>query len=118
MTRRDALRLLPVPFTMPLMAQSARPFKVDIPRSTINRILNRVKETRFPDKLDAPDWRYGANWDYMKSLAEYWVTKFDWKKAQANLNRYPQFKAPVQENGAEFDIHFYHVKGQGPKPVP
>lgn len=101
------------------MAQSApRPFKVDIPQSTINRILNRVKDTRFPDRLDAPDWRYGANWDYMKSLAEYWVTKFDWKKAQANLNRYPQFVARVQENGADYDIHFYHVKGQGPKPVP
>src|SRR5262245_9058846 len=25
----------------------------------------RVNETRLPNRLDAPDWRYGANWDYM-----------------------------------------------------
>ena len=87
---------------------------MNIPPATINRIIARVKATRFPDRLDASDWRYGANWDYMKSLADYWVSKFDWNKAQANLNRYPQFLARVQD----YDIHFYHVKGQGPKPFP
>ena len=71
-------------------------------------------KARWPDRLDAPDWRYGANWDYLKSLAEYWSTTFDWRKAEASLNRYPQFVARVQD----FDVHFYHVKGRGPRPVP
>jgi pimeloyl-ACP methyl ester carboxylesterase len=91
-----------------------RPFRVDIPQATIDRILNRVRDTRWPDRLEASDWRYGANWDYMKALAEHWTTQFDWRKAEANLNRYPQFLARV----GDFDIHFYHVKGRGPKPVP
>src|SRR5205807_8752041 len=55
-----------------------RPFRIDIPPSTISRILKRVKEARWPDRLDSTDWRYGANWDYMKGLAEYWTTKYDW----------------------------------------
>lgn len=116
MTRRDVLRLLPVTIGMPLLAQTKMPtpFKVDISQATINRILARVKATRLPDRLGAPDWRYGANWDYMKSLVEYWTTQFDWKKAQANLNQYPQFVARVED----YDIHFYHVKGRGPKPLP
>ena len=63
---------------------------------------------------NAGDWRYGTNWDYMKALAQYWTTQFDWRKAEANLNRYPQFLARVRG----FDIHFYHVKGHGPKPMP
>ena len=91
-----------------------RPFRVDIPQATVDRILNRVRDTRWPDRLEANDWRYGANWDYMKALAEYWTTQFDWRKAEANLNRYPQFLARI----GEFDVHFYHVKGRGPKPVP
>jgi microsomal epoxide hydrolase len=95
-------------------ASSVRPFRIDIPQSTINRILKRVKETRLPDRLDSSDWRYGANWDYMKSLAEYWATKYDWRKAEAGLNRYPQFMAKV----GDFDVHFYHVRGKGPRPVP
>jgi len=76
--------------------------------------MRRVRETRFPDRLDAPDWRYGANWAYMKELADYWTTRFDWRKAEANLNRYPQFMARV----GDYDIHFYHVRGSGPNPVP
>src|SRR5579883_1518816 len=90
------------------------PFRVDIPQATINRILDRVRETQWPDRLDAPDWRYGANWDYMRALAKYWVEQYDWRKAESNLNRYPQFLARL----GDFDIHFYHVKGRGPRPVP
>jgi microsomal epoxide hydrolase len=118
MTRRDALRLLSAVLTLPRFQQAAttgvRPFKVDIPPAVINRILARVKSTRLPDPLESTDWRYGANWNYMKSLVDYWTTEFDWKKAQANLNRYTQFKAKVED----YDIHFYHVKGRGSKPMP
>jgi len=95
-------------------ASSVRPFRIDIPQATINRILRRVRETRLPDRLDSTDWRYGANWDYMKSLAEYWAIKYDWRKAEAGLNRFPQFIAKV----GDFDVHFYHVRGKGPRPVP
>ena len=34
-------------------ASSVRPFRIDIPQSTIDRILRRVKEARLPDRLDA-----------------------------------------------------------------
>jgi hypothetical protein len=72
-----------------------RPFRVDIPQATIDRILNRVRDAEWPDRLDANDWRYGTNWDYMRALTKYWVEQFDWRKAEANLNRYPQFRARV-----------------------
>src|ERR1700682_2470476 len=124
LSRRALLETFLAAGSLPLLAESRpeapvsgaapRPFRVDIPQSTIDRILNRVRETRWPDRLEGNDWRYGVDWDYMKALAEYWTTAFDWHKAEANLNRYPQFLARV----GEFDIHFYHVKGRGPKPVP
>jgi epoxide hydrolase len=91
-----------------------RPFRVEIPQTKIDRILMQVRDAEWPDRLDAPDLRYGVSWDYMKELAEYWTTRFDWRKAEANLNRYPQFLARV----GDYDIHFYHVKGRGPKPLP
>jgi pimeloyl-ACP methyl ester carboxylesterase len=50
----------------------------------------------------------------MRDLARYWTTQYDWRKTEANLNRYPQFLARV----GDYDIHFYHVKGRGPKPLP
>ena len=101
-------------FPREAQANGLRPFRVNIPEATIKHILERVREARWPDRLDAPDWRYGANWDYLKALAQYWTTRYDWRKAEASLNRYPQFLARV----GDFDIHFYHVKGKGPKSVP
>ena len=101
-----------------LLAQSGaprlKPFRVNIPQAKIDHIIKRVREAEWPERLDTDDWRYGANWDYMKSLSKYWVDEFNWRKAEANLNRYPQFLARV----GEFDIHFYYVKGRGPKPMP
>ena len=115
-SRRDLFR---VPIVLPFMAQAqqpskTRPYKVDIPPATIKRILTRVREARLPDRIDAADWSYGVNWDYMRSLAEYWATRFDWRKAEANLNRYPQFLARVED----YDIHFYHVRGRAPNAMP
>jgi pimeloyl-ACP methyl ester carboxylesterase len=91
-----------------------RPFRVEIPQAKIDRILSQVRDAEWPDRLDAPDLRYGVSWDYMKELANYWTKDFDWRKAEANLNKYPQFLARV----GDYDVHFYHVKGRGPKPLP
>src|ERR1700733_10204397 len=75
MSRRAVLETLLAVGSLPLFAESQtdaqapsaapQPFHVDIPQATINRILNRVRETRFPERIDASDWRYGANWVYM-----------------------------------------------------
>ena len=93
---------------------AARPFRVAIPEASIRRILARVREAHWPDRIDAPGWSYGVDWDYMKSLAQYWTTRYEWRKAEAGMNRYPQFLAKVED----FDIHFYHVRGRGPRPLP
>jgi len=117
-SRRAMLALVPgAAFSAPVFARqraAPRPFRVNVPQSTVDRILRRVRETRLPERLNAPDWRYGTNWDYMNALVEYWTTKFDWRRAESNLNRFPQFLARV----ADFDIHYYHVRGQGPNPLP
>ncbi|MGD1094287.1 MAG: epoxide hydrolase family protein [Bryobacteraceae bacterium] len=120
-SRRDLLRLAAAASTPSASAQSrhesadgVHPFKVSVKQATINRIMSRIRDTRWPDRMEADDWRYGANWDYMKSLVRYWTTQFDWRQSEKNLNRYPQFLARVED----CDIHFYHVKGRGPKPLP
>ena len=100
---------------LPLWAEAGpKPFRVAIPQRTIDHILLRVREANWPERLGENTWSYGANWDYLKQLATYWTTRFDWRKAEAKLNGYPQFKAQVDD----FEIHFYHVRGRGPRPIP
>src|SRR5215467_6707752 len=116
-TRRSVLKMMCVPAVSRLWAADSgsaeRPFRVAVPKQTIDRILTRVREARWPERLEG-GWLYGANWDYLKELASYWTTRYDWRKAEARLNAYPQFMARIED----FDIHFYHVRGRGPRPVP
>jgi len=42
----------------------------------------------------------------MRELADYWVNHYDWRKEEANLNQFPQFKANIED----LDIHF--IKGK------
>jgi epoxide hydrolase len=93
---------------------SVRSFKVAIPQKTIDGILARVRAAHWPDQLFGSPWQYGADWVYMKELARYWTSRFDWRKAEAKLNAFPQFKAQVDD----YEIHFYHLRGAGPRPVP
>jgi hypothetical protein len=64
-----------------------------VPKATLDRILRRVRDTRFPPRLDATDGRYRTDWNYMRALVDYWSKQYDWRKAEARLNRYPQFMA-------------------------
>ena len=73
LSRRALLETFLAAGSLPLWAETRadaqvpraalRPFRVDIPQATIDRILNRVRDTRWPDRLETSDWRYGANWD-------------------------------------------------------
>ena len=89
---------------------SARAFHVAIPEDVIDRIVTRVRLAHWPDQLDGYAWQYGVDWNYMRELAGYWTSRFEWRKAEAGLNAFPQFTAPVDD----FNIHFYHVRGHGP----
>nr|RAV97591.1 hypothetical protein DBT41_15145 [Aerococcus urinae] len=60
----------------------------------------------------ADRWAYGTDMTYMRELCDYWLKGYDWRKAEANLNRFPQFKAQVDGH----EIHFIHVKGSGANP--
>jgi len=93
---------------------SVRPFRIAIPQRTLDRILARVKSTRWPDRLEAAGWEYGVNWDYMRELVSYWTRTFDWRQAERELNRFPQFVADVEG----YEIHFYHVRGRGSQVLP
>jgi microsomal epoxide hydrolase len=59
-------------------------------------------------------WAYGANLDFMRALCVYWSDQYNWRKWEAELNRFPQFIAEADG----LDIHFYREVGSGPSPTP
>lgn len=86
-----------------------QPFSVAWSQAEIDDVLARVRAYPWPPVADIPDgWAYGCDPKYLKSLCDYWTGDFDWKAAQDELNRFPQFTAKVED----FDLHFVHVVGE------
>jgi pimeloyl-ACP methyl ester carboxylesterase len=50
----------------------------------------------------------------MQELVAYWRERFDWRAQEALLNGFAQHK--VRLHG--IDLHYLHVPGKGPKPLP
>src|SRR5262249_10915100 len=95
-----------------------RPFRVEIDQKRIDAILQRVQTAKLPRQMstsaEKSAWETGADIRWLEGLRQYWITQFNWRAAEARLNRYPQYKARVDG----VDIHFYYVKGEGSNPLP
>jgi pimeloyl-ACP methyl ester carboxylesterase len=90
------------------------PFKIDIPQAHIDDLKERLANTRWPDESLGDGWSRGVPMDYLKGLAEYWQTKYDWRSHEAKLNAYPQFTTVI----AEQTVHFLHVRSPEPDATP
>ena len=90
------------------------PFTINVPQHEIDALRDRLANTRWAPELDNGDWAYGVNGTYLRELVAYWQDGFDWRAQEARINRFPQFRADIDG----MPIHFIHVRGQGPNPVP
>lgn len=93
---------------------SIRPFRIDVPDETLDRIRTRVAEYPWHEMPDDGGWAYGTNLDYMKEFCAYWVDEFDWRKHEARINRFPHYMAEVDG----IDLHFIHEKSSGSASMP
>jgi pimeloyl-ACP methyl ester carboxylesterase len=92
----------------------SQPFTIAIPQSTLDDLHERLARTRWIDEAEEFSWEYGISLENMKELAHFWQHSYDWRKQEAALNTFAQFKTDVDGVG----IHFIHERGKGPNPTP
>jgi epoxide hydrolase len=90
------------------------PFRIEIPQAHIDDLRQRLANTRWPAELAGFGWERGVPLGYLKELAEYWRTSFDWRSVEAEFNQYPQFRTEIDGE----DIHFFHVRSPEPDATP
>ena len=90
------------------------PFVVDVPHAVLDDLRDRLHATRWPDQLPGTGWDYGTDLDYLQELCRYWSDQFDWRVAEARLNRWPQFITEIDGQR----IHFIHAKADRPDAIP
>src|ERR671923_21674 len=95
-------------------APSIQPFRIDIPQAALDDLKERLARTRWAEDAPEGDWRYGVSSAYIKDLAEYWRTGYDWRAWEARLNEYPGFTTTIDGQ----TIHFLHVRSPEPNAFP
>ncbi|MFJ6824513.1 epoxide hydrolase family protein [Streptomyces niveus] len=90
----------------PDTGSAVEPFVVDVPQADLDDLATRLAATRWPDELPGAGWSQGVPGHYLRELATYWRTEYDWRAQEAQLNRFPQFTTVI--DGAT--VHFLHIR--------
>lgn len=92
-----------------------KPFKVAVSEADVKDLHNRLHNARFPQEITGQGWKRGMPLGYTKKLTEHWATKYDWRKAEAELNQFPHFIAKTEDGQP---IHFVHARSAEPNATP
>ncbi|MBN9060779.1 MAG: epoxide hydrolase N-terminal domain-containing protein, partial [Rhizobiales bacterium] len=89
------------------------PFRVDVAQDVLDTIRAKVRAYdwhEMPEIAPGEDrWAYGTDMRYLRALCDHWLDAYDWRGAEAALNRHPQFTATIDGQM----IHFLHIRGSG-----
>ena len=91
-----------------------RPFRIDIAQADLDDLHRRLANTRWPDEQPGSDWSKGVPLAYLRELAEYWHTAYDWRAMETSLNELPQFVTEIDGQ----TIHFIHQRSPEPTAMP
>ncbi|MER6030124.1 epoxide hydrolase family protein [Streptomyces sp. NPDC001851] len=95
-------------------AERIEPFRLSVPQSGLDDLYDRLDRTRWPAELPGAGWEYGVPAGYLRELVRYWRHEYDWRAAETELNRWPQFTTTI--DGAR--VHFAHVRSPEPDATP
>lgn len=96
------------------MTTDLRPFRIDVPQSDIDDLRDRLARTRWSAQLPGDGWSRGVPVDWLRDLAEYWATAYDWRRHEAALNEFPQLLTEIDG----LAVHALHVRSPEPDALP
>lgn len=99
---------------MNAMASDVTPYDVQIPDTQLDDLRQRLARTRWPERETVTDWSQGVPLDYVRELCDYWAHRYDWRRAEAQLNAFAQFRTDIDGLG----IHLLHVRSPHPDALP
>lgn len=91
-----------------------QPFTIAIPDAALTDLHARLDGTRWPAQLPGAGWSRGVPVDYLKGLAEYWRSAYDWRTHEAALNQFPQYMTEIDGQ----QVHLLHVRSPEPDALP
>jgi len=103
------------------MSSTIKPYKIHVPDSALETLQKKLALATLPGETTfSNDRKYGAPIEDIARLVKYWREKYNWRKAEAELNELPHFTTTIAIDGHEesLGIHFVHQKGTNPDSIP
>lgn len=81
------------------------PFKIDVSAVRLQDLRDRLARTVMPSEIDG-SWAAGPTSAYVRGAIDRLLNGYDWRAAEAGINRLPQFTTEIDGQ----NVHFIHVK--------
>lgn len=91
----------------------AIPFVINVPDNDIADLRQRLRATRW-SAYTGEGWEAGVDGAWHRELVTFWAEKFDWRKAEGRLNRFPHFRTLIDQ----VNLHYIHIRGTGVRKTP
>jgi pimeloyl-ACP methyl ester carboxylesterase len=96
------------------MSDAVVPFTLKVDQTQLDDLSRRLDATRWPERETVGDWTQGSPLAKVRALCEHWRSGYDWRRIEAKLNGFGQFKTELDGLG----IHFLHVRSPHPNALP
>ena len=96
------------------MSDAVTPFTLAIPQADLDDLNRRIDQARWPEKETVSDWTQGAPLAKVRALVDHWRHRYDWRRCEAMLNGWGQYKTTIDGLG----IHFLHVRSRHANAMP
>ena len=70
-------------------------FTISIPQPALDDLRARLERFRAAPDYGNEDWRYGMEGRYLRSLVDSWLDDYDWRKAEADMNRFEHYRVSI-----------------------
>ena len=87
-----------------------QPFTPHTDPAVVDDLRRRLRTTRWTDAPDGSGWSMGTDVSYVRDLADYWRTDFDWAAIESTIAGLPHFTATIDG----LDIHVIHSPASDP----
>lgn len=96
------------------MSDAVTPWTLRIPQADLDDLVARLNRVRWPERETGEGWSQGVPLARAQALVEYWRTSYDWRRCEAMLNGFGQFRTVIDG----LDLHFLHVRSSNPDAAP
>lgn len=96
------------------MSAMIEPFHLHVPEAQLDDLRDRLARTRWPEPETVDDTSQGPPLAKVQALCAYWQDSYDWRRCEAMLNGFGQYRTEIDGLG----IYFLHIRSPQPDALP